>query len=77
MKTTIGFIGGGRIAKIFLEGFKNKNVDFESVKVFDPNSETLDALANDYPSVKKAETPEEAAKAKSVDSGISIVQAGA
>lgn len=24
MKTTIGFIGGGRITKIFREGFKNK-----------------------------------------------------
>ncbi|MCA1759875.1 MAG: NAD(P)-binding domain-containing protein, partial [Bacteroidales bacterium] len=66
MKTTIGFIGGGRITKVFLEGFKNKNVEFESVKVYEPNSETLDALANDFPAVKKAETPEEAAKAKVV-----------
>lgn len=66
MKTTIGFIGGGRITKIFLEGFKNKAIEFESVKVFEPNSETLDALASDYPSVKKAETPEEAAQAKVV-----------
>ena len=37
-----------------------------SVKVFDPNSETLNALASDYPSVKKTETPEEAAQAKVV-----------
>jgi pyrroline-5-carboxylate reductase len=66
MKTTIGFIGGGRITKIFLEGFKNKNVEFESVKVFDPNSETIDALTNDYPVVKKAESAEEAARAKVV-----------
>jgi len=66
MKTTIGFIGGGRITKIFLEGFKNKAIKFESVKVFEPNSETLEALANDYPAIKKAETPEEAAQAKVV-----------
>jgi pyrroline-5-carboxylate reductase len=66
MKTTIGFIGGGRITKIFLEGFKNKAIEFESVKVFEPNSETLDALASDYPVVIKAETPEEAAQAKVV-----------
>ncbi|SHI57098.1 pyrroline-5-carboxylate reductase [Tangfeifania diversioriginum] len=66
MKTTIGFIGGGRITKIFLEGFKNKNVEFESVKVYDPNNETLDALASDFPAVKKAGTPEEAAQAKVV-----------
>jgi len=66
MKTTIGFIGGGRITKIILKGFKNKAIEFETVKVFEPNSETLDVLASDYPSVKKAETPEEAAQAKIV-----------
>jgi pyrroline-5-carboxylate reductase len=66
MKTTIGFIGGGRITKIFLEGFKTKAVEFESVKVFEPNSEKLDALANDFQSVKKAEAPEEAAQANVV-----------
>ncbi len=66
MKTTIGFIGGGRITKIFLEGFKNKAIEFDSVKVYDPNSETLDSLADIFPAVKKAETPEEAAQAKVV-----------
>ena len=66
MITTIGFIGGGRITKIFLEGFKNKNSEFESVKVFDPNSETLNALARNFPAVKKAEKPEDAAQAKVV-----------
>ncbi|WP_372947868.1 pyrroline-5-carboxylate reductase family protein [Mariniphaga sp.] len=62
MKTTIGFIGGGRITKIFLEGFKNKSVEFISVKVYDHNIETLDALKNAYPQVEKAESPEAAAK---------------
>jgi len=66
MKTTIGFIGGGRITRIFLEGFKNKTVEFTAVKVFDSNSETLDALASDFPEIKKAETPEEAAQTKVV-----------
>ena len=63
---TIGFIGGGRITKIFLEGFKNKAIEFGSVKVYEPNNETFDALANDYPVVKKAESAEEAAQAKVV-----------
>jgi pyrroline-5-carboxylate reductase len=63
---TIGFTGGGRITKIFLEGFKNKAIEFESVKVFEPNRETLDALANDYPIVKKAESAEELAQANVV-----------
>jgi pyrroline-5-carboxylate reductase len=62
MKTTIGFIGGGRITKIFLEGFKNKNIEFKSVKVYDHNAETLEALNNAYPEIEKAENPEEVAK---------------
>lgn len=62
MKITIGFIGGGRITRIFLEGFKNKNVEFKSVQVFDPNSETLDALTSNFQAIKKVESPEEAAK---------------
>jgi pyrroline-5-carboxylate reductase len=62
MKTTIGFIGGGRITKIFLEGFKNKGIEFKTIKVCDHNAETLDALKNVYPQIEKAESPEEAAK---------------
>jgi len=62
MKTTIGFIGGGRITKIFLEGFKNKDIEFKTIKVYDHNAETLDALKNVYPQIEKAESPEEAAK---------------
>lgn len=66
MKTSIGFIGGGRITKIFLEGFKNKSVKFDSIKVYEPNSETLDQLTSVYPGIIKAETPEDAAHAKMV-----------
>lgn len=62
MKTSIGFIGGGRITKIFLEGFKNKSVEFKSVKVYDHSVETLDALKNAFPQVEKVESPEAAAK---------------
>lgn len=62
MKTSVGFIGGGRITRIFLEGFKNKSVEFKTVKVYDHNPETLDALKNVYPQIEKAESPEEAAE---------------
>ena len=49
MKTqTLGFIGGGRITKIFLQAFKNQSVLFDSIKVFDTNKEVLNALKNDY-----------------------------
>lgn len=55
MKTTIGFIGGGRITKIFLQGFKNAGLEFESVKVFEPNGETLEKLTAVFPQIEKAE----------------------
>ncbi|MDD4143243.1 MAG: NAD(P)-binding domain-containing protein [Prolixibacteraceae bacterium] len=63
MNTTIGFIGGGRITKIFLEGFKNKAVKFKEVKIYDHNAQTLDALKNVCPQIEIAASPEEAAKA--------------
>jgi pyrroline-5-carboxylate reductase len=62
MKTTIGLIGGGRITKIFLEGFKNKGIEFNAVKVYDHNPETLEVLKNAYPQIDVVENPEEAAK---------------
>jgi pyrroline-5-carboxylate reductase len=61
MKTTIGFIGGGRITKIFLQGFQNAGMSFESVKVYEPNAETLEKLATVFPKIEKAETAAAAA----------------
>ena len=61
MKTSIGFIGGGRITKIFLQGFKNADFELESVKVFEPNNDTFEKLASIFPLVEKAETAEAAA----------------
>lgn len=61
MKTTIGFIGGGRITKVFLQGFTNAGVKFESVNVFEPNAKTLEELISVFPEVKKAKTPEDVA----------------
>ena len=66
MKTTFGFIGGGRITKIFLKGFKNAGLEFESVKVFEPNSETMATLQNTFPEIEKAESAEAAAAQKIV-----------
>jgi len=51
-KRTIGFVGGGRITKIFLEGFKNSGVEFSNVVVFDPNGESLLKLRKVFPQVK-------------------------
>lgn len=64
--TTIGFIGGGRITRIFLHGFQNKQVEFKSIKVYDPNPEALQALKHDFPDIEQAETPSGAARAEVV-----------
>jgi pyrroline-5-carboxylate reductase len=63
MKTTIGFIGGGRITKIFLEGFKNKAAKFDSVIVYEPDSDTVNRLKLAFPDIKSAATPGESAHA--------------
>jgi len=39
---SLGFIGGGRVTKILLQGFKNRNVRFRKIMVTDTS---LDALA--------------------------------
>ena len=66
MKTTLGFIGGGRITRILLQGFKNAGLEFESVKVFELNSESLANLEKSFPEIEKAETAEAAATQKIV-----------
>lgn len=62
----VGFIGGGRITRIFLQGFENKSVKFKSVKVFDPNLETQNELQNSFPQVEKVENAEAAASGQQV-----------
>jgi pyrroline-5-carboxylate reductase len=49
MKQSIGFIGGGRITKILLQAFSNKNVKFSTVVVADPNLEVTSKLKSGYP----------------------------
>ena len=39
MKKSIGFIGGGRITKILLQAFQNKNAKFSKIVVTDTDSE--------------------------------------
>jgi pyrroline-5-carboxylate reductase len=49
MKQSIGFIGGGRITKILLQAFGNKNVKFNKVVVADVNNEVVSKLKSTYP----------------------------
>jgi pyrroline-5-carboxylate reductase len=49
MKHSIGFIGGGRITRILLQAFSNKDVKFNQVVVTDTNSEVAARLKSIYP----------------------------
>ena len=53
MKTkSIGFIGGGRITKILLQAFQNKNAKFSKIVVTDTISEVTANLKKIYPYVQ-------------------------
>ena len=50
--TTIGFIGGGRVTRILLNGFKNTDVSFQEIYVYDSNVTILNALKANYPQIE-------------------------
>ena len=53
---TLGFIGGGRITRILLNGFKNANVSFEKIYVYETNETVLSALKADFPKIDASST---------------------
>lgn len=59
--SSLGFIGGGRITRIFLQGFSNKKALPENVKVFEPNADTLKALQADFPTIEAVGSAADAA----------------
>lgn len=59
---SIGFIGGGRITRIFLQAFANKNADFSSIVVSDTNNEVLNALKTSFPKISITASPSLPAK---------------
>jgi pyrroline-5-carboxylate reductase len=53
MKTkTLGFIGGGRITRILLQAFQNKNLSFDSIVVYDLNPEPTERLKKQFPYIQ-------------------------
>ncbi|HUX94118.1 MAG TPA: NAD(P)-binding domain-containing protein [Bacteroidales bacterium] len=52
MKQSIGFIGGGRITRILLQAFCNKDVEFSTVAVADTNSDVALKLKSLYPFIR-------------------------
>jgi pyrroline-5-carboxylate reductase len=49
---TLGFIGGGRVTRIILQSFVNKQLDFSSIVVCDTNPETLKDLKQQFPKIQ-------------------------
>lgn len=63
MKTkSLGFIGGGRVTRIFLQALVNKKAIFESISVFDTNPEVLQALKLKFPFIQVLSSVSEAAQ---------------
>lgn len=49
---SFGFIGGGRITRIFLQAFANKKAGLGSVIVYDTNNEVLALLKEQFPAIE-------------------------
>jgi len=52
MKQSIGFIGGGRVTRIFLQAFKNKNAQFSKIVVTDTNPDVSGNLKKSFPDIQ-------------------------
>jgi len=52
MKQSIGFIGGGRVTRILLQAFKNKNAHFSKIVVTDTNPEVAGNLKKAFPDIQ-------------------------
>lgn len=49
---SIGFIGGGRVTKILLNGFKKVKIELDNVVVYDTSSKSLKELKKEFPEIK-------------------------
>lgn len=63
MKTqTLGFIGGGRVTRIILQALHNKKVEFDSINVYEPNTDIAAGLKKSFAEITPSSTPQDAAK---------------
>lgn len=53
---TIGFIGGGRITRILLHVWKQNDVGFKNIKVYEPQADTMVKLATDFKGIDHADS---------------------
>jgi pyrroline-5-carboxylate reductase len=52
MKQSIGFIGGGRVTRILLQAFKNKNAQFSKIVVTDTSPDVIGNLKKSFPDIQ-------------------------
>jgi pyrroline-5-carboxylate reductase len=52
MKQSIGFIGGGRVTRILLQAFKNKNAKFSKIVVTETNPDVSANLKKTFPDIQ-------------------------
>jgi pyrroline-5-carboxylate reductase len=58
---TIGFIGGGRVTRIFLNAFRNNGLDLDGISVYDPNPMVVDHLKERFPAILASSTDQKSA----------------
>jgi pyrroline-5-carboxylate reductase len=46
---SLGFIGAGRVTRIFMYAFKNRNISFKQINLIDPNEDVLKKFEQDFP----------------------------
>jgi len=59
---TLGFIGGGRITRILLQAYRNRDITFQSVHVYETNPDVMSGLKRSFPEIVIAGSPDQAAK---------------
>jgi pyrroline-5-carboxylate reductase len=59
---SLGFIGGGRVTRIFLQAFKNVQAEHGNVIVYDNNRDVLSSLKSEFPEIEIVESPEFASR---------------
>lgn len=52
MKQSIGFIGGGRVTRILMQAFKNKNAHFSKIVVTETNQDVSGNLKKSFPEIQ-------------------------
>ncbi len=60
MEKSVGFIGGGRVTRILLNGFRNKNVQFGKIVVADISHDVLAKIKNQFPEIEVSGTTDAA-----------------